>query len=148
MEVVAKNTKVLWSSSEPIYIMKPRDFCSLVHVRKLKDGTVVVLQRAIEHPDVPHRPGLVRGEITLGANIIQPIPGKPNTCKVTMITQVDPGGFSPPVVINMVCAMGPVGYLKNLEQAACTPPSKAVLEEKRRLKKLSEKDPKYKPFKI
>ena len=35
------------------------------------------------------------------ANIIQPLPGN-RKCKLTMLTQVDPGGFAPPVLINHV----------------------------------------------
>eukprot|EP00981_Chlorochromonas_danica_P002125 scaffold424_cov165-Ochromonas_danica.AAC.25 len=90
IEVVGENTKVVWAASSPIFPFKPRDFCTVVHIRQLKDGTFVVLNRATKHPDVPVLPNYVRGSIVLGANIIQPIPGKSNMCRLTMITQVDP----------------------------------------------------------
>lgn len=102
IEVVGENTKVVWAASAPIFPFKPRDFCTVVHIRQLKDGTFVVLNRATKHPDVPVLPNYVRGSIVLGANIIQPIPGKSNMCRLTMITQVDPGGFAPPMIINHV----------------------------------------------
>ena len=35
-----------------------------------------------------------------------------------MITQVDPGGFAPPVIVNHICTLGPIGFLKNVEIAA------------------------------
>jgi hypothetical protein len=97
---------VVWSCSTPFYgVVKARDFCSLVHLRKLKDGTVVVLQRAIEHPRAApgSRPGAFqRGKLVLAANIIEPIPGQKHKAHVTMITQVDPGGFAPAFIVNKV----------------------------------------------
>jgi hypothetical protein len=35
-----------------------------------------------------------------------------------MITQLDPGGFAPPVIVNHICTLGPIGFLKNVESAA------------------------------
>lgn len=94
----------------------------------------------------------MRGSIILGASIIQPVPGNPRRSKLTMITQVDPGGFTPPMIVNQVfyiiianinvgvlfcfcqlCAMGPIGFMKNIEIAANRKPSKSVLQEKQRL---------------
>lgn len=102
LEVVAENTKVVWASSIPIFPFKPRDFCTVVHTRKLKDGTMVVLNRATKHPDAPTTSKFVRGAVILGANIIQPVKGHKDQCRLTMIAQVDPGGFTPPVIINHV----------------------------------------------
>ncbi len=45
LETVAENTKIAWASSTPIFPLKPRDFCTIIHTRKLKDGTLVVLNR-------------------------------------------------------------------------------------------------------
>eukprot|EP01039_Chlorochromonas_danica_P000263 gene263-282_t len=139
IEVVGENTKVVWAASSPIFPFKPRDFCTVVHIRQLKDGTFVVLNRATKHPDVPVLPNYVRGSIVLGANIIQPIPGKSNMCRLTMITQVDPGGFAPPMIINHLCSLGPIGFLRNIQSAVLSKPSKKVLEEKRRLKEAQQK---------
>eukprot|EP01031_Cornospumella_fuschlensis_P032160 gene32160-38900_t len=133
LEVVAENTKVVWASSTPIFPFKPRDFCTVVHTRKLKDGTMVVLNRATKHPAAPTTSKYVRGSVILGANIIQPIQGRKDQCRLTMITQVDPGGFTPPVIINHLCTLGPIGFMKNVETAANTRPSRKVLEEKKRL---------------
>lgn len=102
LEVVAENTKITWTATPPVFPFKPRDFCTLVHMRKLKDGTFVVLNKATTHPDAPHLPGYVRGQIVLAANIIQPVPGDARKSRLTMITQLDPGGFAPPVAINHV----------------------------------------------
>ena len=91
LEDVAENTRIVWSTSFPIFPFKPRDFCTLVHFRSLRDGTLVVLNTATEHPLAHRDPKYQRGYIVLGANIIQPIPGEKKKCKLTMLTQVDPG---------------------------------------------------------
>lgn len=62
----------------------------------------MILNRAVKHPDAPPYPSYVRASIILGANIIQPVPGNPQRSKLTMITQVDPGGFTPPMIVNQV----------------------------------------------
>lgn len=45
VEYVSQDTKITWIGSPPIFPFKPRDFCTIVHIRKLKDGTIVVLNR-------------------------------------------------------------------------------------------------------
>ena len=133
LETVADDTQVLWASAPPIFPFKPRDFCTVVHFRRLKDGTIVVLNRATTHPDAPVTKQFVRGEVLIGANIIQPIPNDPHSSRFTMLTQVDPGGFSPPVVINQICSFGPPQFFRDLEKAANRKPSKKVLEAKQEL---------------
>jgi len=102
LELVAENTKISWAATPPVFPFKPRDFCTLIHTRKLKDGTFVVLNTATTHPDAPPKPGYVRGSIVLGANIIKPVPGNSRKTHLTMLTQLDPGGFAPPVAVNHV----------------------------------------------
>jgi len=120
VETVAENSIVTWTCTPPVFPFKPRDFVSLVHTRKLKDGTMVVLNRATTHPNAPPvDPAFVRGRIVLAANIIQPL-GR-HKCKLTMLTQLDPGGFAPPTVINHLCTLGPVGFFKNVQTCAKRP---------------------------
>jgi hypothetical protein len=116
LETVAENTKISWASSPPVFPFKPRDFVTLVHIRKLKDGTVIVLNKGVSHPDAPITSNYVRGEIVLAANIIKPVSSK--KCHLTMITQMDPGGFAPPAIINHICTLGPTGFLRNVESAS------------------------------
>ena len=117
LEVVAENTKITWTATPPVFPFKPRDFCTLVHMRKLKDGTFVVLNKATTHADAPPLSGYVRGQIVLAANIIQPVPGDARKTRLTMLTQLDPGGFAPPVAINHVrrcCAPSRLYYSQRL----------------------------------
>ncbi len=118
LELIGDSTKVTWTITPPIFPFKPRDFVTAIHVRKLKDGTIVVLNRAIQHAAAPVTSSYVRGQIILAANIIQPIKNDNKKCKLTMITQMDPGGFAPPVIINHICTLGPIGFLQNVEAAA------------------------------
>eukprot|EP00624_Nannochloropsis_granulata_P000143 evm.model.NODE_1050_length_13595_cov_28.766165.2 len=53
LEAINDCTKVVWAASPPMFFFKARDFCTVVHYRKLQDGTVVVVNRAVEHPDAP-----------------------------------------------------------------------------------------------
>jgi hypothetical protein len=57
-----------------------------------------------------------------------------------MLTQVDPGGILPAVVINSICTMGPPSYFKQIELAAQRKPSKQVLQEKLRVQAQRKKE--------
>ena len=136
LEYVADNTKIQWACTPPVFPFKPRDFVTLIHIRKLQDGTLVYLNTATQHKDKPAgNDGYVRGRIVLGANIMRPMKGKPNLCEVTMVTQLDPGGFAPAPAVNKLCLSGPGGFMHNIEVAANKAPSRAVLMEKKRLTK-------------
>ena len=132
LEMVAEDTKVVWAAAPPIFPFKPRDFCTVVHYRRYRDGTVIVLNRATRHPDAPVTGKYVRGQILLGANIIEPIGGSSNkVCKFTMLTQLNPGGFSPPIVVNQIASYGPINFFRDVQRCARTKPSKKVLAAKR-----------------
>lgn len=119
LEAINDRTKVVWAASPPMFFFKPRDFCTVVHYRKLQDGTVVVVNRAVEHPDAPRTDKYVRAEILMGANIIQPVAGKPHQALFTIVTQVDPGiKFAPPAIVNKVVSWGPPTFFKEIETAA------------------------------
>lgn len=100
--LIGGDTRITWVGCPRVYFFKPRDFCTAIHTRKLRDGTVVVLSRAVAHKDAPVTPSYQRAAIVVAANIIRSVPGNPNKCHVTMLSQVDPGGFIPPSIINLV----------------------------------------------
>lgn len=64
--VVGANTKIVWASSITVFPFKPRDFCTVVNVRRLKDGTTLILNTATNHPLVPQRAKYIRGSVKLG----------------------------------------------------------------------------------
>merc|ERR1712146_370713 len=60
----------------------------------------------------------IRGEIIMGANIIQPMEGVPDKTRFTLVTQVNPGGFAPSWIVNKLTAMGPSSFFQDVEKAA------------------------------
>ncbi|CAN0551101.1 unnamed protein product, partial [Ectocarpus sp. 8 AP-2014] len=54
LELLDENTKVVWASSpSPLPFVKPRDFVTVVNVRRLEDGSIVVVNRGYRHPEAP-----------------------------------------------------------------------------------------------
>ena len=76
--VVADDTRVIWCSTPPVFPVKARDFVTVIHVRKLRDGSAVIVNRAASHDAVPVTSQYVRAKIVIGTHIIQPIPNQPN----------------------------------------------------------------------
>lgn len=127
VEFIADDTKIVCQIFPAIFPFKPRDFCTMVHRKELKDGSIVTLSRAVQHEKVPVTSEYQRAAIILAANIIQPIHESPNKCKLTIIAQVNPGGIIPPALINHICTLGPINSLKSIELA-----SKKNYKEKKR----------------
>ena len=117
IEVVSEDTRVKWVRAMPMFPFKTRDFCTLVHVRKLKDGTVALVSTATSHTNAPVARKYCRASIVIGANIIRPIPTDKRKCKLSMLTQLDPGGIIPSVVINSVCSDGPLGFFDGVSKS-------------------------------
>ncbi|CAM9390375.1 unnamed protein product, partial [Discosporangium mesarthrocarpum] len=49
LEYLAPTTKVTWAATPRYGPFKARDFVTIVHYRTLADGTMVVVNRPIEH---------------------------------------------------------------------------------------------------
>lgn len=41
LQHLSEQTKVVWASSPPLFLFKPRDYCTIVHYRKQPDGTII-----------------------------------------------------------------------------------------------------------
>lgn len=118
LEHLSNATKVVWAASPPLFCFKARDYCTIVHYRKERDGTVIVLNRAAEHHLAPPSDRYVRAEVLMGASIIQPVKGDPGKCVFTTIAQINPGGLVPPFLVNKLCARGPIEFHHLVEEAA------------------------------
>ncbi|CAN0376655.1 unnamed protein product, partial [Ectocarpus sp. 8 AP-2014] len=95
-----------------------RDFVTVVNVRRLEDGSIVVVNRGYRHPEAPPSTEYVRGEVILAANVIRPDPKDRNRTQFTLLTQVDPGGIAPAWIVNKISAHDPVDFLERVETAA------------------------------
>lgn len=51
LERFSPDTKVSWAASPRYGPFKSRDFVTIVHYRTLEDGTMVVVNRPVEHAD-------------------------------------------------------------------------------------------------
>ena len=113
-------TKIAWACSPKYGPLKARDFSSVVHYNKYQNGTYVILNRPAYHSDTKPTNKYVRATILLAANVIEPL--SQDSCRVTQIAHVNPGGVSdtPAVawIINSLCAVGPPTFLRKLESAA------------------------------
>mmetsp|Transcript_25777 Transcript_25777/g.33788 ORF Transcript_25777/g.33788 Transcript_25777/m.33788 type:complete len:543 (+) Transcript_25777:115-1743(+) len=118
LERLDESTTVCWASSPGIFPLKPRDFCTLVHFRTLADGSHIVINRYVEHPDAPVTRKYQRARILLSAQIISPVQESNSKCKFITVTQVDPGGFAPAWIVNQVATSGPATFFMNVEKAA------------------------------
>jgi hypothetical protein len=55
LEYLNEQTKVVWACSPPLFLFKPRDYCTIVHYRKESDGTIIGTSD-VSHP---HQKGLI-----------------------------------------------------------------------------------------
>mmetsp|Transcript_38156 Transcript_38156/g.49226 ORF Transcript_38156/g.49226 Transcript_38156/m.49226 type:complete len:359 (+) Transcript_38156:217-1293(+) len=123
LEYVNENTKVTWACTPRYGPIKARDFCTVVHYRKLSDGTCVVVNRPTNHEQAKRSDEFVRSEILIAGNIMRPNADDPeNKTDFYSVTHVNPGGIcdSKPfaMVMNALCANAPVSFIRKLEVAA------------------------------
>jgi len=77
---------------------------------------LVVASVSVEHPDAPPHDAFVRGTVICGGYVLHSVPGDPNSCKVTMITQSDPGGNLPMSLVNKLSQTAPIKLLKAIRK--------------------------------
>jgi len=77
-----------------------RDFCLENLVVMLDEGTVLSLAQSVERLDVPEKPPFVRGTVLASGYLAKSI-GQ-NRCELTYVVQVDPKGWLPKWVVNLV----------------------------------------------
>eukprot|EP00755_Sulcionema_specki_P029756 Sspe_Gene.92838::Locus_65602_Transcript_1_1_Confidence_1.000_Length_1037::g.92838::m.92838 len=91
----------------PTILVSHRDFEVLVSERVLDDGRFVCKAVSITPGVVPTPRGFVRGEVLTSGFIAVPIKG--GGIEVTYIAQMDPKGWIPPQVVNLIAARQSVG---------------------------------------
>eukprot|EP01112_Ceratiomyxa_fruticulosa_P022134 TRINITY_DN8021_c0_g1_i2.p1 TRINITY_DN8021_c0_g1~~TRINITY_DN8021_c0_g1_i2.p1 ORF type:complete len:253 (-),score=61.70 TRINITY_DN8021_c0_g1_i2:127-885(-) len=86
-------------------LIKNRDFLYIEYDGKGDDGeTYLCVAYSIERDDVPPDPNFVRGVIYATGYIYKPVEGDPSKSHLTYIVHVDPKGWLPVMVVNMVAA--------------------------------------------
>eukprot|EP01006_Ploeotia_vitrea_P052958 TRINITY_DN67743_c8_g2_i1.p1 TRINITY_DN67743_c8_g2~~TRINITY_DN67743_c8_g2_i1.p1 ORF type:complete len:319 (+),score=44.78 TRINITY_DN67743_c8_g2_i1:107-1063(+) len=87
----------------PVPVVANRDVVMLVsHVTLPEDGTIVIKAASVTHPAVPPNmsKGFVRAEIGTSGFVIKPI--NDSQCELIYTAQINPKGWIPPAVINLL----------------------------------------------
>ena len=126
LEQLSGDTKVSWASTPRYGPFKARDFVTAVHYRTLEDGTMMVINRPVEHPAARRGKKFVRAEILIATNIMRPNREDPTKTDFVSVTHINPGGIADSKIgakiVNKLCAKAPVNLLVALERAANSPP--------------------------
>ena len=131
MQRLDRDTKITWATSPRFGPFKARDFCTLVHFRRVADPrggppTLVVVNLPADHESAPRAPGLVRSEVIIAGYVLRPLtpPGADQQLtEITTITSIDPGGgaANSPAgarIMNKLAANAPIFFIRRLEAAA------------------------------
>ncbi|CAM9525647.1 unnamed protein product [Scytosiphon promiscuus] len=126
VEQLTKDTKVSWASTPRYGPFKSRDFVTAVHYRTLEDGTMMVVNRPVEHPSARRSKKFVRAEILIATNIMRPNRDDPSKTDFISVTHINPGGIADTTlgakIVNKLCAKAPVNLLVALERSANSAP--------------------------
>ncbi|CAM9364998.1 unnamed protein product [Chrysoparadoxa australica] len=118
LEILSDDSKISWSATSAMWPAKARTFVTFIHRKFLPDGSLVLLQRAVDHPDAPDLPNSVRGEILHGMFLVKPVPGHPKRTDFTMVSHFNPAGGIPQWLINWLAEIKPASFMKSLEKVS------------------------------
>ena len=116
IEWFSKHERISHVRTKPVLILKPRDFVVRVRRESRGDGTELVLNS----PDVHHLAPVVRSHVRGTINGLHLIePSKDGTgCVYTMVSQMDPRGSIPMVIVNWFAMRRPLQYMVALRDLA------------------------------
>ena len=121
LQTVDATTKVSYASARAIFPFKPRDTVTRIAFRELPPavgGGTAVFQRAVKHPGMPKKSGVVRAEILRGMFLIQPVPKQPGLTNFTFTQQLNCGGIVPAWLMNQLIAQDSVALVQRLSATA------------------------------
>ena len=86
----------------------PRDFTAISTAGRYDESTLVEAGVSVADPRVPEVKGHVRGNIVCGGYVIEVLPGKPEQCEVTYVSQAELRGNIPTFAVNKVTESQPM----------------------------------------
>ena len=116
IEWFSKHERISHVRTKPVLILKPRDFVVRVRRESRSDGTELVLNSNTVHRLAPVAQSHVRGVLN-GLHLIEPAK---NGCVYTMVSQMDPRGSIPMVIVNWFAMRRPLQYMVALRDLAET----------------------------
>jgi len=116
IEWFSKHERISHVRTKPVLILKPRDFVVRVRRESRGDGTELVLNTNTVHRLAPVAQSHVRGVLN-GLHLVEP--HKDGTgCVYTMVSQMDPRGSIPMVIVNWFAMRRPLQYMVALRDLA------------------------------
>jgi hypothetical protein len=116
IEWFSKHERISHVRTKPVLILKPRDFVVRVRRESRNDGTELVLNSNTVHRLAPVAQSHVRGVLN-GLHLVAP--HKDGTgCVYTMVSQMDPRGSIPMVIVNWFATRRPLQYMVALRDLA------------------------------
>jgi len=114
VEEISPHSKITWGQTPKILFIQPRDFVTFCHHRWLRDGTQVVVNQAVDHPDVPleGKDSGCRAHALRGANFISRDPDDPNKTRFALCAHARPGGIPPWAMKTAINALAPIEPFK------------------------------------
>ena len=114
IEWFSKHERISHVRTKPVLILKPRDFVVRVRRESRKDGTELVLNANTVHRLAPVAKSHVRGVLN-GLHLVEP---HKDGCVYTMVSQMDPKGSIPMVIVNWFAMRRPLQYMVALRDLA------------------------------
>jgi len=122
MKIVEKDvqgSEVLYSILSPPPFVTARDFLQYRRCKFYEDGTILIVLRSAEHPDMPDQKGVIRAEsYNAGYSLHQTFNGTQPICHLFLMTCVDIKGLIPKWIINAVAPKKPAEWVESLRKAA------------------------------
>ena len=114
IEWFSKHERISHVRTKPVLVLKPRDFVVRVRRESRGDGTELVLNTNTVHRLAPVAQSHVRGTLN-GLHLVEPYK---DGCVYTMVSQMDPRGSIPMVIVNWFAMRRPLQYMVALRDLA------------------------------
>eukprot|EP00935_MAST-01C_sp_MAST-1C-sp1_P000031 g31.t1 len=102
VEIFDPHTAVIYYKSNPIWPTSSRDVVMLSHKRCLEGGAYLSVTKSIVHRKCPElTDGTVRAEMGVAGQMCTPIEGSSSESLFTAVTNLDPKGYIPPMVVKI-----------------------------------------------
>ncbi|XP_062828620.1 stAR-related lipid transfer protein 6 isoform X1 [Anolis carolinensis] len=113
VETIDKDTFIIHviTHSYGFGMVSPRDFVSVVHIKKYDGDLMTSNSVGVNHPSCPSCPKYVRGNNYPSGYACSPFPGNPQHTKFVAILQVDLGGLLLPSLISSVLPTTLVNFI-------------------------------------
>ena len=111
-------TKVMRSETRPPMVRKTLSFTSILHVRKLEDGSgFKLVSRAVTSPVDSSLGGSLQSEILLSVNIIKNVEGNPGQCMMIAVNHIR-SPMVPMMIAKRIGLAAAVNFINDL-RACC-----------------------------